>query len=55
MVDELLAPETLQRQGWFAPSAVEALKAEHLARRRNNSTALWALMMFQLWAREWSR
>jgi asparagine synthase (glutamine-hydrolysing) len=55
MVDELLAPETLRRQGWFAPSVVEELKAEHLARRRNNSTALWALMMFQLWAREWSR
>ena len=53
MVDELLAPETLRRQGWFAPSAVETLKAEHLARRRNNSTALWALMMFQLWARQW--
>ena len=55
MVDELLAPERLRQQGWFVPSVVETLKAEHLARRRNNSTVLWALMMFQLWAREWSR
>src|SRR5450631_240471 len=53
MVDELLAPQRLRQQGWFAPSVVETLKAEHLARRRNNSTVLWALMMFQLWAREW--
>ena len=53
MVDELLAPERLRQQGWFAPSVVETLKAEHLARRRNNSTVLWALMMFQLWARQW--
>jgi asparagine synthase (glutamine-hydrolysing) len=53
MVDELLAPERLRQQGWFAPSVVETLKAEHLARRRNNSTVLWALMMFQLWVRQW--
>jgi asparagine synthase (glutamine-hydrolysing) len=55
MVDELLAPERLRQQGWFEPSVVETLKGEHLARRRNNSTVLWALMMFQLWAREWLR
>jgi len=55
MVDELLAPERLRQQGWFAPSVVETLKTEHRARRRNNSTALWALMMFQLWAQEWYR
>jgi asparagine synthase (glutamine-hydrolysing) len=53
LCDEFLAPEALRKQGWFEPAAVESLKAEHHDRRRNNSTALWALMMFQLWAREW--
>jgi asparagine synthase (glutamine-hydrolysing) len=53
LCDEFLAPEALRKQGWFDPAAVESLKAEHHDRRRNNATALWALMMFQLWAREW--
>jgi asparagine synthase (glutamine-hydrolysing) len=53
LCDEFLAPEALRKQGWFEPEAVESLKAEHHDRRRNNATALWALMMFQLWAREW--
>jgi asparagine synthase (glutamine-hydrolysing) len=49
MVEDVLAPERLRRQGYFDPAAVEALKREHFARRRNNSSMLWGLLMFQNW------
>jgi asparagine synthase (glutamine-hydrolysing) len=52
LLEEHTSADHLRRQGWFEPAAVEALKAEHLARRRNNSSVLWALLMFQLWVRE---
>jgi asparagine synthase (glutamine-hydrolysing) len=49
MVEDVLSPHRLGQQGYFDPNAVEALKQEHFARRRNNSSALWGLLMFQLW------
>lgn len=55
LCDEFLGAEALRRQGWFEPSTIETLKIEHQERRRNNGTVLWALIMFQLWAREWYR
>jgi len=51
--EEFLAPERLRQQGWFDPDIVETLKREHDARQRDNSSALWGLLMFQLWAREY--
>jgi asparagine synthase (glutamine-hydrolysing) len=49
MVEDVLAPDRLRRQGYFDPAAVERLKNEHFARRRNNGTMLWAMLMFQNW------
>ncbi|HVU51649.1 MAG TPA: asparagine synthase (glutamine-hydrolyzing) [Polyangia bacterium] len=55
LVEEYLGAERLRRQGWFEPAVVETLKTEHATRARNNGSALWALLMLQLWAEEYYR
>ncbi|HET8579225.1 MAG TPA: asparagine synthase (glutamine-hydrolyzing) [Methylomirabilota bacterium] len=50
--DLLLAPRTRQR-GIFRPSWVEWLLRTHEAGRRDCSARLWALLCFELWARQW--
>lgn len=49
LASDLLAPDRLQRQGIFDPTAVQALLEEHWSRRRNHRKGLWTLLMFQLW------
>jgi asparagine synthase (glutamine-hydrolysing) len=44
-----LAPETLRRQGYFAPSAVERLLDAHISGRVDLSRQLWGLLAFTLW------
>ncbi len=46
---DVLAGETLRRQGFFRPEAVHATLARHLARREDLSRPLWALIAFTLW------
>jgi asparagine synthase (glutamine-hydrolysing) len=46
----LAEPRTLQR-GYFDPAYVSRLVDEHARGRRDHSTALWALFMFELWHR----
>jgi asparagine synthase (glutamine-hydrolysing) len=46
---ETLAPSTLRRQGYFDPSTVERLLADHIARREDLSRPLWGLLAFTLW------
>jgi asparagine synthase (glutamine-hydrolysing) len=46
----LAEPRTLQR-GYFEPAYVRRLVDEHARGRRDHSTALWALFMFELWHR----
>jgi asparagine synthase (glutamine-hydrolysing) len=55
ILEDYLGAERLERQGWFEPRVVETLKTEHFERKRNNSSVLWALLMFQLWASEYYR
>jgi len=43
-------PRTLQR-GYFEPAYVRRLVDEHARGRRDHSTPLWALFMFELWHR----
>ncbi len=50
MVEILLEPRTLQR-GYFNPRAVKGLVEEHLIGRRNHPTAIWLLLIFELWHR----
>ncbi len=49
--DTLLGSRARQR-GLFAPAAVEAILAEH-AGGRDHSAQIWALLVFEEWARRW--
>lgn len=55
LLEEWLSPARLRRQGYFEPAMVETLKQEHFARRRNNSSVLWGLLMFQIWLENYGR
>jgi asparagine synthase (glutamine-hydrolysing) len=46
---DVLSPETLRRQGFFQPAAVDRLLADHAARRVDYSRQLWGLLAFTLW------
>jgi asparagine synthase (glutamine-hydrolysing) len=48
----LLDPVCLGR-GLFRPEAIEGLVAEHLAGKREHSHRLWALLMLELWFRQY--
>ena len=52
-MDELLAPERVHARGLFDTYAVETLKREHLSGARTHADRLWALMMLELWTREY--
>ncbi|MFH1754498.1 MAG: asparagine synthase (glutamine-hydrolyzing) [Candidatus Latescibacterota bacterium] len=49
MAQELLSPERIGQVGFFEPSYVSKLLAEHLARKADHSFPLWGLMCFQIW------
>ena len=46
---DVLAPETLRRQGYFQPAAVTRLLDDHVAGREDLSRQLWGLMALSLW------
>lgn len=46
----LLEPKSLQR-GYYRPAAIHALMDEHLRGRRDRSSELWLLLVFELWHR----
>lgn len=46
---EVLAPEVLRRQGFFAPDVVNRLLDRHIARKEDLSRQLWGLLAFTLW------
>ena len=46
---ETLAPETLRRQGYLQPEAVNAVLDRHVAGRDDLSRQLWGLLAFTLW------
>ena len=49
LLNELLAPDQLRREGIFRVDTVERLKAEHARGEQNHSHVLWALLVFQDW------
>jgi asparagine synthase (glutamine-hydrolysing) len=49
--DNLLGGQCVQR--WFRREAVENLVNEHEARTFDHSARLWALLMLELWLKEW--
>lgn len=52
LLDDVLSPDTLRRQGFFDPDTVSALRDEHVQGRANRSRHLWTLLMFSLWFEE---
>jgi asparagine synthase (glutamine-hydrolysing) len=46
---DVLAPETLRRQGFLRPEPVARLLDEHVAGREDGSRQLWGLLAFTLW------
>lgn len=53
LMEDLLDEKRLASEGLFQPAYVQALKAEHLAGRRNHAHLLWSLMVFQGWRGRW--
>jgi asparagine synthase (glutamine-hydrolysing) len=49
--DTLLSSRARQR-GYFRPQAVQALVDEHTSRRADRTSHIWALLMLELWFRE---
>ncbi len=52
-MEDLLSAQRLRARGLFVSAAVDSLKNEHLSGARNHSDRLWALMMLELWMREY--
>ncbi|MGH9354569.1 MAG: asparagine synthase (glutamine-hydrolyzing), partial [Terriglobia bacterium] len=50
LVRILLEPRTIQR-GYFDPRAVRGLLEEHFSGRRDRSSRIWRLLVFELWHR----
>jgi asparagine synthase (glutamine-hydrolysing) len=46
---EVLAPDVLRRQGFFAPEVVGRLLDRHAARKEDLSRQIWGLLAFTLW------
>ncbi len=44
----LLSPSALER-GFFKEEALRSMVADHMARRRDYSQQLWALLMLEVW------
>ena len=53
LLDDLLGPARLARQGLFRPDDVARRIAEHRAGHRDHRKPLWTLLMFQLWYDRW--
>ena len=52
LIDALQSPRARQR-GYFQPRFVDRLVAEHLSGRRDHTSRLWPLLMFELWHRRY--
>jgi asparagine synthase (glutamine-hydrolysing) len=52
MYDHLTSPRFLER-GFVSPQFLQTLIQEHLDFRRDNRQPLWALLMLELWFRQW--
>jgi asparagine synthase (glutamine-hydrolysing) len=53
LLEEMLSPERLQREGFFNPHYVQQLLREHMQGRQNRRKLLWTLLVFELWYEHW--
>jgi len=51
MMTDLLSEGSVRERGYFRVAAVQRLIREHLNGRENHSHRLWAMMLFEQWAR----
>ena len=51
LMNDLLAPQTIRRRGYFDPDCISGWIKEHQEQRANHSHRLWALMVLELWHR----
>ena len=52
--EELLSHERLDKDGFFDPEIIRQTWVEHLSGRRDWTTRLWAILMFQAWHAQWA-
>jgi asparagine synthase (glutamine-hydrolysing) len=52
---EVLAPETIERQGLLRPEAVTRVLDDHVSRREDLSRQIWGLLAFTLWFDRYAR
>ncbi len=55
LMNELLAPERLKRQGLFNAQVVARRIVEHQSGEHDHRKPLWTLLIFQLWCDHWLR
>jgi asparagine synthase (glutamine-hydrolysing) len=53
MLNDLLLTGRFAERGWIAPEAALRLYDEHQSHRWDHSARLWALLMLELWARNY--
>ncbi|MBD3384869.1 asparagine synthase (glutamine-hydrolyzing) [candidate division KSB1 bacterium] len=53
LMQDMLSPSMIQKTGFFDYQTVEQLMTEHIEGIENHSHRLWALMIFQMWYREY--
>jgi asparagine synthase (glutamine-hydrolysing) len=49
--EDLLDPRRMAQEGFFNPQVVQRRWQDTLAKRRNGSSSIWAILMFQAWLR----
>jgi asparagine synthase (glutamine-hydrolysing) len=52
LLDDTLLSDRAMQRGYFRPQAVHALVDEHVSRRTDRTAHIWALLMLELWFRE---
>jgi asparagine synthase (glutamine-hydrolysing) len=55
MIEDLLSPEFLKRQGIFSEALFYRIVKPHISGRRNLTPQVWTLLMFQLWHKQYQR
>ncbi len=53
LIGTTLAKEKIERHGLFSASYVGSLLHEHFEGKRDNSSKIWTLFMFQVWFEKW--
>jgi asparagine synthase (glutamine-hydrolysing) len=55
MMEDILSPTRINREGLFNSVYIEKLKADHLNGIANNAHQLWSLMVFEIWQNTYLR